>query len=331
MRSPQSAAPSRSARSRRRRCATARKRWCVSPRCAVSRDWKRRSPRTISPPRSRTRCCDRWPSAYSGARWIRRGLEVLLKGLESGSRATREAAIEALLRVVSRSGSGATRMRWLRGSARRRAARSRRSTMRWCDSRTPISARGCCSRNSSASWPRPRWCCRCCARRAPTKRSPRSRSARSTASATPPRSSIDAHWDTLDGELRAQAASYSPARRGARGATRLDCRARRGGSGAARRGGQRARASRRQPARVAPLVRRLQLATEDSEPEAEEERAALIDALVKIATAPTGSRRGRAEPGDRSARGVLRDRQPNRFVSRSRACSARSAAGITQR
>jgi len=43
-------------------------------------------------------------------------------------------------------------------------------------------------------------------------------------------------------------------------------------------------------------VRRLQLVTEDSEPEAEEERAALIEALVQIATAPSGASAFEAGP-----------------------------------
>ncbi len=168
--------------------------------------------------------------------------------------------------------------------------------MRCCGSRTPISARGCCSRNSSASWPPPRWCSRCCARRAPTKPSPRSRSARSQASAPLADGHIDAHWDALDGELRVQACVVLARTAGARGAARLVA-ALDEPDPVLRAAAASALARRGETSAVAPLVRRLQLVTEDSEPEVEEERAALIDALVKIATAPTGASEFEAGPG----------------------------------
>jgi HEAT repeat protein len=222
------------------------------------------------------------------------GLEVLLKGLEAGSRATREAAIEALLRVVSRSDpeDADALVARIRATARSAQPALDDAVLRLADAdlgtrlllaqflgivATPevvlplLRAAGADEALAEVAFGA-------------------LESFGDTAEAR-----LDAHWDALDGELRAQACVVLARTSGARGTTRLiaaldesDPVLRAAAASAlARRGATTA---------MAPLVRRLQLATEDAEPEAEEERAALIDALVKIATAPTGSCASEAGP-----------------------------------
>ncbi len=218
------------------------------------------------------------------------GLEVLLKGLESGSRATREAAIDALLRILSRGEpdeADALAAR-IRGAARSAQGVLDDAVLRLADA--DLGTRLLLAQFLGIV-------------ATPEVVLPLLRAAsadealaevalgalESLGAAAEDR--IDAQWDGLDRELRTQACEALARTSGARGAARLvaaldepdpvlrvvaaDALARRGEASA-----------------VAPLVRRLQLVTDDPEPEAEEERTALIDALVKIATAPAG--RGRS-------------------------------------
>ena len=99
---------------------------------------------------------------------------------------------------------------------------------------------------------------------------------------------IDTQWDALDGEVRAQACEVLARTSGARGAARLVAALDESDPGL-RAVAAAALARRGEASAVAALVRRLQLVTDDPEPEAEEERAALIDAVVKIATGPAGN------------------------------------------
>jgi HEAT repeat protein len=215
------------------------------------------------------------------------GLEVLLKGIESGSRATREAAVEALLRVVSRSDpdDADALVARIRATARGAQASLDDAVLRLADAdlgtRLLLAQFLGIVATTEVVLPLLR------AARADEALAEVALGALETLGDVA-EDRIDAHWDALDGELRGQACVVLARTTGIRGAARLiaaldepDPALRAAAAGALARRGE--------AAAVAPLVRRLQLVTEDSEPEAEEERAALIDALVKIATTTTGA------------------------------------------
>ena len=222
------------------------------------------------------------------------GLEVLLKGLESGSRATREAAIEALLRVVSRSdhADADALVARIRATACGAQASLDDAVLRLADA--DLGTRLLLAQFLGIV-------------ATPAVVLPLLRAARADEALAEvalgaleglggvAEDRVDAHWDALDGELRAQACVVLARTTGSRGAARLiaaldepDPTLRAAAASALARRGE--------SAAVAPLVRRLQLVTEDSEPEAEEERAALIEALVQIATAPSGASAFEAGP-----------------------------------
>jgi HEAT repeat protein len=215
------------------------------------------------------------------------GLEVLLKGLESASRATREAAIEALLRVVSRSDpdeADALCAR-IRGAARATSATLDDAVLRLAEAdlgtRLLLSQFLGIVATGAVVLPLLR------AARADEALAEVALGALESLGDTA-EDQLDLQWDTLDSELRTQACEVLGRTLGARGAARLlaalcepDPVLRTAAAGALARRGE--------PSAVVPLVRRLQLVTDDLEPEAEEERAALIDALVRIATSPSGT------------------------------------------
>ncbi|MBS1104983.1 MAG: HEAT-like repeat-containing protein [Deltaproteobacteria bacterium] len=222
------------------------------------------------------------------------GLEVLLKGLESGSRATREAGIEALLRVVSRSDpeDAEALVARIRATARGAQAALDDAVLRLADA--DLGTRLLLAQFLGIA-------------ATPEVVLPLLRAARADEALTEvalgalaslgalAEGHIDAHWDALDGELRGQACVVLARTAGARGAARLVA-ALDEPDPVLRAAAASALAHRGETSAVAPLVRRLQLVTEDAEPEVEEERAALIDALVKIATAPTGASAFEAGP-----------------------------------
>lgn len=220
------------------------------------------------------------------------GFEVLLKGLEAGSRATREAAIDALLRIVSRSEvdeADALALR-IRSAARSAQGALDDAVLRLADA--DLGTRLLLAQFLGIVG-------------TPEVVLPLLRAARadealaevalgaleSLGAAAEDR--IDAQWDALDGELRTQACEVLARTSGARGVGRLVA-ALDEPDPVLRSVAAAALARRGEATAVAPLVRRLQLVTDDPEPEAEEERAALIDALVKIATAP--AQHGRSGP-----------------------------------
>jgi HEAT repeat protein len=212
------------------------------------------------------------------------GFEVLLKGLEAGSRATREAAIDALLRVVSRSEideADGLALR-IRNAARSAQGALDDAVLRLADA--DLGTRLLLAQFLGIV-------------ATPEVVLPLLRAARADEALAEvalgalesfgagAEDRIDAQWDALDGELRTQACEVLARTSGARGAGRLMA-ALDEPDPVLRAVAAAALARRGEATAVAPLVRRLQLVTDDSEPEAEEERAALIDALVKIATAP---------------------------------------------
>jgi len=213
-------------------------------------------------------------------------LEVLLKGLESGSRATREAAIEALLRVVSRSDpeDADALLARIRATARSAQPALNDAVLRLADAdlgtRLLLAQFLGIVATAEVVLPLLR------AARADEALAEVALGALESLGDTA-EARLHVQWDTLDGELRAQACVVLARTSGARGAARLIA-ALDEPDPVLRAAAASALARRGETTAVAPLVRRLQLVTEDSEPEAEEERAALIDALVKIATAPTG-------------------------------------------
>jgi HEAT repeat protein len=214
------------------------------------------------------------------------GLEVLLKGLESGSRATREAAIEALLRVVSRSDPehADALVAQIRATARSAQPALNDAVLRLADAdlgtRLLLAQFLGIVATAEVVLPLLR------AARADEALAEVALGALESLGDTA-EARLHVQWDTLDGELRAQACVVLARTSGARGAARLIA-ALDEPDPVLRAAAASALARRGETTAVAPLVRRLQLVSEDSEPEAEEERAALIDALVKIATAPTG-------------------------------------------
>ena len=206
--------------------------------------------------------------------------EVLLKGLESGSRATREAAIEALLRTLSRRDAA---------DAERLAARVREAA---------CGARGCVADATARladadlgvrlSLVQFLGIARAADSVLPLLRAARDEALAEVAIATlagfgaQAEAAIDASWDTLDAEARALACQLFAGTHGGAGAARLAL-ALDDADPAVRAAAARALARRADPAALPMLMRRLEASAGDVEPEAAEERAALTDALVSIA------------------------------------------------
>lgn len=214
-------------------------------------------------------------------------LEVLLKGIESASRATREAAIETLLRVVSRSDpneSEALCVR-IRGAACAAQAALADAVLRLAEAdlgtRLLLAQFLGIAATAEVVLPLLR------AARADEALAEVALGAlESLGDVAEDR--LDTQWEALDGELRTQACEVLGRTLGSRGAARLlaaldesDPVLRAAAAGALARRGD--------PSAVVPLVRRLQLITDGLEPEAGEEQAALIDALVRIATSAAGT------------------------------------------
>lgn len=214
-------------------------------------------------------------------------LEVLLKGIESASRATREAAIETLLRVVSRSDpneSEALCVR-IRGAACAAQAALADAVLRLAEAdlgtRLLLAQFLGIAATAEVVLPLLR------AARADEALAEVALGAlESLGDVAEDR--LDTQWEALDGEERTQACEVLGRTLGSRGAARLlaaldesDPVLRAAAAGALARRGD--------PSAVVPLVRRLQLITDGLEPEAGEEQAALIDALVRIATSAAGT------------------------------------------
>ena len=249
---------------------------------------RRRSPRAICCPRSRTRCCGRPRFDVLGRAGRRRGVEVLLKGLATDSRATREAAMR---RAAARRSRG-----WMARDAERLLARDPRSRRARTASLVQVAVRATRggadlgTRLRAGAVPRPRSAPSAVV--LPMLRRGRRRSARggrarrrSSSSGRSASGRIDAQWNDLDGRAaRATPAQVFGRTHGERGAARLlaalddaDPEIRAAAAARARRGAACADA-------LPALVRRLELAAAEAEPEAEEEVAALIDALVALAS-----------------------------------------------
>ena len=218
------------------------------------------------------------------------GFEVMLKGLEANSRATREAAVEGMLRVLSRSGpeeSDALAAR-IRHAARSAQVALEDAVLRLADAdlgtRLLLAQFLGIVATPEVVLPLLR------AARADEALAEVAIGALESLGATA-EERIDAHWDVLDGDLRVHACEVLARTEGARGAGRLIAVLDEPDS-VLRAVAATALAQRAEASAVEPLVRRLQRVTDDPEPEAEEERAALIDALVKIATAPEGKGSG---------------------------------------
>ncbi len=222
------------------------------------------------------------------------GLEVLLKGIESASRATREAAIEALLRIVAHAApddTGALCAR-IRGAARATPATLDDAVLRLAEAdlgtRLLLAQFLGIAATGDVVLPLLR------AARADEALAAVALGALESLGDTA-EEHLDRHWDALDGELRTQACDVLGRTLGARGTARLLV-ALDESDPALRGAAARALACRGEPTAMVSLVRRLQLVTDDLEPDAEAERAALIDALVRIATSPVGTSGVRADP-----------------------------------
>jgi HEAT repeat protein len=211
------------------------------------------------------------------------GEEVLLKGLESGSRATREAAIEALLRVVAHAETG---------EADRLCAR-----LRSCAETAPGAVSDAMVRLGEADLstriliaqflgivavPEAALPLLCAAR--DDEALAEVALGALTGLGAGGEAQIDAAWSTLDGDLQLLACQALGRGRGARGAARLVL-ALDEADPTLRAAAARAVAGRGDTSAASALVRRLQLATDDFDPDAELERGALIDALVRITAA----------------------------------------------
>ena len=222
------------------------------------------------------------------------GFEVLLKGLEAGSRATREAAIEGLLRVVSRSDpeEADQRVASIRDAARCAQNALDDAVLRLADA--DLGTRILLAQFLGIV-------------AIPDVVLPLLRAARADEALAEVaigaleslgaigEDRIDHQWDAIDIALRAQACEVLARTNGPRGAARLIA-ALDEPDPALRIAAASALARRGEAGAVVVLVRRLQLVADDPEPEADEERAALIDALVKIATAPAASASAATNP-----------------------------------
>ena len=214
----------------------------------------------------------------------REGEEVLLKGLESGSRATREAAIEALLRTLSRREPAEAEPLAARI---REAARGARACV--TDAITRLADAELGLRLTLVQF--------LGIARIPESVLPLLQAARDEALAevaiatlaefgAPAESAIEASWDALDAEARALACQLLCRTDGGVGAARLAV-ALDDVDPSVRAAAARGLARRADPAALPALLRRLQASAGDAEPEAEDERAALTDALVQIAREPS--------------------------------------------
>ena len=335
-RSPRSAATTRCARSpttalRERRGAAGALRRAARPRASRSAAHRGRSRR----PRSRDPLLR--PVAFGVLGRVDRSGR--LRGAAEGPR--RRLARDARGRD-RRAAAHRVAQRARRGRRALVAAHPRRGAQRQgaastdadpCGSPTPTSARASCSRSSSASSRRRRSVL-------PLLRAARDDEALAevalgaleSARRRSPRIAIDAHWDVARrrparARLRRARAHDRPRGDGTRLVAALDepdpvLRAVAAARALARRGDPRAVARAGAPPPDSPPTTR--------EPDAEEERAALIDALVRIARVGARQRSAAAER-DRPAGRRVRRRQPSRCDSRSRACSRSSAAPSTRR
>lgn len=211
------------------------------------------------------------------------GEEELLKGLQSGSRATREAAIEALLRALAR--RAPTESERL-GARIREAANAAPACV--VDATARLADADLVARLALVQF--------LGIARAPVSVVPLLQAGRDEALAevalatlagfgATAEAALDAHWDALDAETRALGCELMGRTHGSAGAARL-ISALDDSDPSVRAAAARGLARRADPDALAPLVRRLEASAGDAEPEAEDERDALTDALVRIATHP---------------------------------------------
>ena len=211
------------------------------------------------------------------------GEELLLKGLESGSRATREAAVEALLRIVGEADPDA---------AQRLVARMRPLATAGAlvveDAIVRLGEADLATRILLAQF---LGIVAASAAVLPLLRAARDDEAIAevalgalVALGAIAAAGIDACWDSLDVDLRVLACDVLA--RGALGQDGARLVASLGESDPGLRiAAARALAARGDVRAVAALLRRLQAGSDDADFEAEEERSAMIDALVRIASA----------------------------------------------
>lgn len=209
--------------------------------------------------------------------------EVLLKGLESGSRATREAAIEALLRVAALADPDEAE----RVCARLRSC-AETATGAVQDAIVRLGEADLATRILIAHFlgivaaPAAALPLLCAARddEALAEVALGALDALGVAG----EEQIDAAWTTLDGDLQLLACQVLGRGRGERGGARLAL-ALDDADPTLRAAAALALASRGDTRAAPALVRRLQIASDDLDADAEQERGALIDALVRITTA----------------------------------------------
>lgn len=217
------------------------------------------------------------------------GEEILLKGLEAGARGTREAAIEALLRVLADGDpdAAAALVARIRGVATDGSLAVEDAIARLADA-------GLATRILLAQF---LGVAGATAAVLPLLRAARDDEAVAEVAlgalvGLGPASErgIESAWDSLELELRVIAcdvlARSAPGHDGSRLVAALD-----EPDPALRIAAARALGTRGDASGVSALLRRLQTSSDDWEPEAEDERAALIDALVRIASAPRAPER----------------------------------------
>lgn len=209
--------------------------------------------------------------------------EVLLKGLESGSRATREAAIEALLRIVTHAEAGDSDRLCMR---LRNCAESAPGAV--SDALVRLGEADLGTRILIAQFlgivaePEAALPLLCAARDDEALAEVALGALAELGSAG--EEQIDAAWGTLDGDLHLLACEALGRSRGARGGARLVLTLDEADP-TLRAAAARALAGRGDTSGASALVRRLQIASDDFDLDAELERSALIDALVTITAA----------------------------------------------
>jgi HEAT repeat protein len=208
------------------------------------------------------------------------GEEVLLKGLGSSSRAAREAAVEALLRVVARAGPG---------EAERLGARIREAALAAphvvADAATRLESAELGVRLQLVSF--------LGLTRASEAVLPLLAAARDEALAelalgtvsglgAVAEQTLDAHWSRFDTDLRILACDVLGRTPGTLGGARLAAALSDPDPGV-RAAAAQGLARRGAPEAIGPLLRRLEDTAGDAEPETEEERAAVTEAVVQLA------------------------------------------------